>query len=118
MAASAKASTINEAQAISAIVGEASNQGFDGMTAVGEVIRRRGGIKGLYGVEAILSRTEPEWVWAQARKAWKRSETTNLSQGATLFENIHAFGFPKSWDRTKVVCVTQIKDHWFFREIK
>ena len=112
------ARTVSDTEAVRAIVGEASTQGIDGMTAVGEVIRRRGSVKGLYGYNAMATRLEPEWVWEQARRAWKRSETTNLSRGATLFENVYAFGFPKSWDRTKVVCVAQIKDHWFFREIK
>ena len=102
--------------AIRAIVGEAANQGPNGMTAVGEVIRNRGGVKGLYGYKAMKARTEPSWVWKQATEAWERSKTTHLTKGATLFENINAFGFPKSWDRTKVVCVAQIKDHWFFTE--
>lgn len=103
--------------AITAIVGEAANQGFDGMTAVGEVIRHRGSVKGIYGYKAMQHRTEPASVWAAAEKAWDRSATSDLTHGATLFENVAAFGFPKSWDRTKVVCVAEIKDHWFFTEI-
>ena len=109
-------SQVTDAQAIQAIVGEASNQGYDGMTAVGEVIRRRGSVRGVYGYNAMKRRSEPPWVWTQAKRAWERSSYSNLSKGATLFENIHAYGFPKSWDREKVVCVAVVKDHYFFIE--
>lgn len=108
---------VTDHQAIQAIVGEAANQGYDGMTAVGEVIRRRDSVSGVYGHDAMRLRFEPPWVWAQAALAWERSEYSNLSKGATLFENIYAFGFPKSWDRQKVVCVAVIRDHWFFTEV-
>ena len=109
-------SQVTDSQAIQAIVGEAADQGYDGMTAVGEVIRRRGSISGVYGHDDMKTRFEPPWVWAQAALAWERSSYTNLTHGATLFENVYAFGFPESWDREKVVCVGVIKDHWFFVE--
>lgn len=108
---------VNRAQAIRAIVGEAANQGLDGMTAVGEVIRTRGSVRGLYGLEAMATRKETPGVWDMAARAWNRSTHTNLTHHATMFENIYAFGFPKSWDRDKVVCVAQIKDHWFFANV-
>lgn len=108
---------VSDTEAIRAIVGEAANQGYDGMTAVGEVIRRRGSVRGLYGHKAMNHRYELPWVWAQARLAWDRSAYTNLTHGATLFENIYAFGFPESWDREKVVCVATVKDQYFFKEV-
>lgn len=107
---------VSDAQAVQTIVGEASGQGFDGMTAVGEVIRRRGSVDGLYGYKAMFTRQEDVSTWKLAQKAWERSKTTDLTHGATLFENIYAFGFPKFWDRRKVVCVAQIGDAWFFTE--
>lgn len=103
--------------AIQTIVGEASGQGLDGMIAVGEVLRRRGSVKGFYGFKAMEKRKEPQAQWDMAKIAWERSRTSNLTRGATLFENIEAFGFPKSWNKSKVKFVTKIKDHSFFREI-
>lgn len=111
------AHALTEEQAVRTIVGEASNQGLDGMTAVAEVLRRRGTVKGCYGFRAMKDRWEPPAVWNVARFAWRRSAHTDLSHGATLFENVHDFGFPRSWDREHVVCVAQIKDHWFFKEV-
>lgn len=108
---------VPENKAVRAIVGEASDQSFEGMVAVGEVIRRRGSVSGLNGYKAMSSRKESPEVWDKAREAWRFSETTNLSKGATFFENIYDFGFPESWDREKFVCVAQLGDHWFFKEV-
>lgn len=107
---------VTDAQAVRAIVGEAANQGFDGMTAVGEVIRKRGSVRGLYGYKAMEKRKEPARVWEMAEKAWQRSASTSITHGATLFENIEAFGFPKSWDRSKVRFAAKVGDHSFFSE--
>lgn len=122
----AYASHISDKDAIRTIVGEAANQpmkygdtiGFDGMTAVAEVIRRRDSVKGFCGFRAMDHRSEPSWVWVRAAQAWERSATSNLTHGATLFENIKAFGFPKSWDKSKIFLTYQVGDHWFFVETK
>lgn len=106
---------IPQEMAVKAIVGEAANQGLDGMTAVAEVIRRRGHLKGLYGLKRdafILS--QPSWVHVRARKAWQMSRQSNLSKGATHFENVKAFGKPK-WAKAMIQTAI-IKDHVFYRE--
>lgn len=36
--------------------------------------------------------------------------------GAVLFENIDRFGFPKSWDKSKVQAVAKIGNQTYFRE--
>ena len=36
--------------------------------------------------------------------------------GATLFENIERFGFPKTWDRSKVEPTRRIGRHTYFKE--
>jgi len=99
--------------AIKAIMGEASNQGFDGMVAVGEAIRNRGTLKGVYGVNAKHIYKEPDWVWNQARKAWEVSKTSNLVKKADHWENTKAFGTPY-WAKN-MVKTAQIKDHSFYR---
>lgn len=106
---------INQTQAVKAIIGEAANQGLAGMQAVGEVIRRRGNLRGLYGAkrEAFIS-GQPNWVHKQALRAWLMSESSNLTKNATHFENVKAFGRP-NW-ALKMVKTAVIKDHVFYRE--
>lgn len=107
---------VSESQAVKTLIGEASNQGLDGMTAVAEVLRRRGSTQGFYGArrERFIS-SQPKWVHDQARKAWKLSKHSNLTKGATHFENVKAFGVP-SW-ASKMKKVAVIKDHTFYREV-
>jgi len=38
------------------------------------------------------------------------------TNGATLFENIDKFGFPKTWDKSKVEAVKKIGRHTYFKE--
>lgn len=108
---------INQTQAVKAIIGEAANQGLDGMTAVAEVIRNRGHLKGFYGAkrEAFIL-AQPNWVHRQALKAWLMSESSNLTKNATHFENVKAFGRPK-WS-SKMTKTAVIKDHVFYRDVK
>lgn len=110
------AAEINDADAIKAIMGEASNQGFEGMTAIGEAIRNRGSLNGVYGLTARHIYKEPSWVWVQAEKAWKASKTSNLTHGSRHWENIRAFGTPY-WAKGHQPVVT-IKDHAFYNDIK
>lgn len=108
---------INPTQAQKAIIGEAADQGFHGMVGVAEVIRRRGNLKGLYGLkrESFIS-SQPKWVHDMAKKAWEESSKSNLTKGATHFENVKAFGVP-SWAKSMTKTAT-IKDHTFYREEK
>lgn len=107
---------INQTQAVKAIIGESANQGLDGMIGVAEVIRNRGNLKGLYGLkrESFIS-SQPKWVHTQAKKAWEMSLKSDLTKGATHFENVKAFGKPK-WAKDMTETVT-IKDHTFFKEL-
>lgn len=99
--------------AVRAIIGEAAGEGEQGMQAVAEVIRRRGSLKGFYGLNAPHVDKQPAWVWKRARKAWEASETSNITAGADHFENVKAFGVPK-WARGhKPVAV--IGSHTFWR---
>lgn len=102
---------VSEKEAVRVILAEAENQSLEGMVAVGEVIRRRGSLKG------FSNRKPSEAMTERAKEAWRLSANTNLSKGATLFENIVDFGFPESWNREKVVCVERIGKHYFFQEV-
>ena len=109
----ARASEVPESLALRAIIGEASDQGFEGMTAVAEAIRNRGTLKGVYGVNAKHVDKQPEWVWDKARQAWNRSKTSDLVHRADHWENTKAFGEPY-WAK-HMVKTAQIKDHAFYR---
>ncbi len=101
--------------AISTIVGEASNQGLIGMTAVAEVIRHKGSLRGFYGLHAKHSAHEPKWVWLQAKKAWYASKTSRYTKYADHFENIHAFGCPY-WVKNCIETF-RYRDHIFYKEV-
>ena len=107
---------INPALAQKALIGEAANQGLKGMIACGEVIRRRGNLKGIYGLkrESFIS-AQPKWVHQMAKKAWQESSKTNLTKGATHWENVKAFGRPKWAKKMKKTAV--IGDHVFYAEV-
>jgi hypothetical protein len=113
--------------AIKVILGEAENQGSKGMQAVAEVYRRKADVnffssyKDMKGINNEYyrkkRRIENKYV-KQAKQAWVLSQNSDITKGATLFENIKAFGFPKSWAKDKVIETVTIKDHVFYREIK
>jgi hypothetical protein len=107
----ARAETIPENLAIRAIIGEASNQGYQGMLAVACGIRNRGTLQGIYGLRAKHIDKEPIWVWDMAQKAWKESEHNRIHP-ATHWENIKAFGRPY-WVKDMIL-VYQYKDHNFY----
>lgn len=98
------------------LVGEAADQGLIGMTAVGEAIRNRGTLKGVYGCRSPLYDREPQWVRDMAHRAWIASETSDLTHHATHWENIKSFGKPywvASMEET-----ARIGNHVFYKEIK
>jgi len=104
---------IPEAQAVRAIIGEASNQGARGMLAVAAAIRNRGTLRGVYGLRAKHVDAQPGWVWARARTAWAMSATNDITDGADHWESVKAFGTPY-WAKSMRHTVT-IGDHKFYK---
>lgn len=100
------------------ILGEAADQGFTGMLAVAEVLRRRGTSVGFSAAKRKGLRrfalTQPLGVQAQAREVWQMSKYTNISNGATHFENTQAFGVPVWAEGMKVT--TRIGRLTFYRK--
>lgn len=113
MVAKCASAEVREDQAVRAIIGEASDQGYQGMLAVACAIRNRGHLKGVYGLNAKHVDREPEWVWERARKAWRESEKIDVVFGADHWENIKAFGTPY-WAKDMEKTVT-VKDHSFYK---
>ena len=64
---------ITKDAAIDAIVGEASNQSYMTMVCVGQAIRHRGNLHGVYGVHARHNREESQNTWLLAQDAWDDS---------------------------------------------
>jgi len=104
---------VDDALAVRAIIGEASNQGYAGMLAVACGIRNRDTLKGVYGVKAKHVDNEPKYVWDMARRAWAESETNRIHNG-THWENIKAFGKPYWVD--SMTKVYECKDHIFYKK--
>ncbi len=109
---SAIAAQISERDAVRAIVGEAANQGADGMRAVASAIRNRGTLQGVYGLNAKHVDLQPAWVFEQARKAWHASATKDYANGADHWESVD-FKRP-AWSRNMRV-VLVLKKHVFFK---
>ena len=98
------------------IIGEAGNQGERGMQCVAEVIRNTGSLKGLFGYYSAQPDKEPLRVWEMAIRAYKRAQRSNITKGATHFENVKKFGEPY-WAKS-MKKVYEYKDHVFYKEIK
>ena len=111
---------VTDTEAVEVILGEAAGEGYIGQLAVAEVLRRRG------SVQPFCSARRPdikEFVKKQGKQgrdtalaAWRASEKTNLTQGATHFENVRRYGEP--WWGKKMRKVAVVKDHHFYREIR
>lgn len=102
------------------VIGEAANQGDLGMQAVAEVIRRRGSLDFFSAshrpdLERFVQAQGPRILKA-AKAAWEKSRTSNITKGATHYENVEAFGEP--WWASRMVKTVRIKDHQFYREVR
>lgn len=100
---------LNEEIAIRCIAGEARGESFRGMVAVAEVLRRRGSTRGVVGCKSNFKSSKP--IREKARKAWRRSRTTNYSRGADHFDG-SAFPRPKWSFKMKKVCVIGKQIFW------
>lgn len=105
---------IRDDLAIRAIIGEASNQGYEGMRAVASALRNRGTLKGVYGLNAKHINREPKKTWELARRAWAESAKVDVVGGSTHWDNIRQFGRPY-WLKD-MRFVIQVRDHHFYRQ--
>lgn len=100
-------------EAVNAIIGEAAGEPFIGQVSVGEVIRRRGSLRGVYGATAKRTHTKIEI--ATARRAWAASEASCYVPGAMGWGNaadIKKFQKTKWFKNCKIV--KQIAHHYFW----
>lgn len=111
----ALADQINDTDAIKAIIGEAENQGYDGMLAVACAIRNRHTLNGVFGIRGnrVRNKLYSTETLQYATKAWHDSDEHDITNGATHWENIKAFGNPY-WARN-MIKTFQYRDHVFYK---
>ena len=102
-------------QAIRAIAGEARGEPFAGQIAVGEAIRNRGTLRGVYGA-AVPRKLVSAREWLTAKSAWRVSATSTLTGGAIGWGNEKDWRkFVRcAWFKNTVKTVT-ISGHTFYR---
>lgn len=105
--------------AIKAIVGEAEGENFIGKVAIGEAIRNRRTLKGVYGLNSKRLGLASPSVWKDAEKAWLESVGSNLTKGADVWgskADVRIFK-RQAWFKSYEHTVT-IGNHLFFRRVK
>ena len=120
---------ISDDDSLKAILGEAENQGLNGMRALASALKNRGKLGGVYGHKAIVEkngkyyrrvgvglRLIPDKIVNEARQAIKDSLKKDYSNGADHWENIKAFGKP-GWAETMEEAA-RVGDHVFYRKKK
>jgi hypothetical protein len=118
--APANTAYINDQRAIMAIIGEAEGESLQGKIAVAEVIRKRGSLKGIYGVSAqrVVKKQYSAKTLADATEAWNVSKTSNLTNGAMGWGNASDVRKFKTQRWFKKCAVTkQIGGHYFWKQV-
>lgn len=122
MAASVRGEIPTE-KAILAVIGEAEDQGYGGMLAVSGALRNRARImknplKGVYGLQSkrVREKLYSQKIYDLACRAWFASYYQDITNGATHWENVLAYGKPV-WVDGMVLTVI-IGDHSFYKEEK
>src|ERR1035437_2757157 len=79
---------IPDRSAIKAVIGEAGGESVRCQTAVAEVIRRRGSLRGIYGVgNPVVQRASPA-VFQRAGEAWAAAAGSNLVPECRFFGGV------------------------------
>lgn len=102
--------------AVKAIIGEAENQGFQGMLAVACTIRNRGTLHGVYGLHSprVLCCKYSHRTYKLAQRAWKLSKHEDITHGATNWNNTKREGDNYWTKKMKVVFI--YRDHIFYKQ--
>ena len=95
-----------------------------GKIAIAEVIRRRGSLRGIYGINSPRVRLASRAVRKDCELAWAK-KGTNLTRGATVWGNAddvrkwkaRAKKYPRHWFN-RMHQTAQIGRHFFFAERK
>jgi hypothetical protein len=107
------------------LVGEAENQGLDGMRAVASAFRNLEKLVGhkkalawAYGTKRKLKKKPPASIWSQAAQAWKDSATHDYANGANHWGTDEDV---KTWESQpwfkNAVFVGKVGDHNLYKEV-
>ncbi|MCB1711500.1 MAG: hypothetical protein KDH96_03185 [Candidatus Riesia sp.] len=99
---------------IGCVLGEAEDQGIEGMTAVAEAIRNRGHLRGVYGCRSPRLQKASAASWEKAAWAWERSAFTNLVKGA---DHWHSDREPPAWWEKYGKLTVKVGNHKFYKEV-
>jgi len=83
------ARTINDMDAVRAIIGEGANQSDAALAGIASAIHNRGTLRGVYGLTNPVGDTASDALWARARRAWTLAKT-----GADAAAGCKFFGCP------------------------
>lgn len=108
----------SDGEAIKSIIGEAENQHYSGMLAIACAIRNRHTLEGVYGLKAprVVNHKYSANTFRKAKLAWSNSKDYDVTNGATHWENVNAFGKPY-WIKSMKMTVI-IGDHRFYKPIE
>ena len=109
-----KSSGIPASQAVRAIIGEASGEGWPGMLAVACALRNRGTLKGVYGLKAAHVDREQGHVWQMAKLAWSQSAWVDVTHGADHWHNVKREG-ENYWTKA-MVKTDEVGSHAFYKK--
>ncbi|MCA9404315.1 MAG: hypothetical protein KC897_11075 [Candidatus Omnitrophica bacterium] len=115
LAVKVQAGTVPEELGVRCVIGEAEDQGIEGMTAVAEAIRNRGHVRGVYGCRSPRIKKAAGSVWELARWAWDRSEFTNSVKGA---DHWHSDREPRAWWEKYGTRTVKIGSHKFYKDVR
>lgn len=115
IAGAVQAQTVPDDIAVRCIVGEAEDQGIEGMTGVAEAIRNRGHLRGVYGCNSPRTEKAPATVWELASWAWERSAFTNTVNGA---DHWHSDREPSAWWEKYGTRTAKIGNHKFYKDVR
>lgn len=102
-----------------ALIGEVGGESYRCQVATAEALRNRGNLAQVYGFKAKHVDREPRWVWERIEKAWRESEHSNITKGATIWGNDDDVKkFKKTTWFKNVEHTATVGGHHFFREKK
>ena len=109
---------LTDKTAVLAIIGEAESESQIGRIALAEVIRKRGSLKGIYGINAprVKAHRYSDNTFLLAKAAWFDSRYTNYSKNADGWGNSSdIIKFKKQGWFKNCVIVAHIGNHYFWK---
>lgn len=105
-----------DTKSVACIVGEAADQGPEGMLYIASALRNRGTYQGVHGCTAIHTKSRKTHI--TALYMWMLSEHYDYARGATEWRSTKTKEDKTRVDWNSMVFIFEYKDHKFYRRIK